>query len=294
MKKLIKTDTELKQYLNVNTTFNMISLDPYQDSAIEKYLVDVMGEDLTDSLIDWYSASTPDPEETDLQLLLPFAQRVVAKFSFFEGAANFDLQLTGAGFVVTSNQQQAPASKDRVNRMINKLEQEGWDAIELLLRFLEANADDYPQWAESDAFTLQMRNFVNTADEFDKYVNIGKSRLKFRNMRNTIDNIEILRIEPIIGKPLAGSIKSQIQSGTLSDVNKTLLDLIARALCNLVAATEIDQKYTLLGEQFLSEIQNKLDEDPDSYPLYKDSIYVADRIRDRFENSEDYAFFVGQ
>lgn len=291
MKILIKTLAELQKYLRVDATFKIEGLYPYQDSAIEKYLIDVLGEDLTDSLLMWYNADDPG-EDTDLQTLLPFAQRVVAKFAFHQGAPNFDLRLTDSGFGVVSNQTLAPASKDRVNRFVENLEHEGWDAVEMLLRFLETNSSEYPQWAESDAYTMQLRNFINSAEEFDKYVNIGKSRLKFRNMRNTMDNVELLQVIPVISAPLANTIKSAMQSGRPSEAITNLMPMLCRAVANLTAAQDIDPKYKLTGEHYLSEVRKILDQNPDSYPDYRDSIYVAERTYERFENSEDYGFFV--
>lgn len=291
MKILINTLAELQQYLKVNSTFKIDSLKPYQDSAFEKYLRDVLGDDLADSLVLWYNES-PRGQDADLTALLPYAQRVIAKFGFHEAAPNLDLQLTESGFGVVSNQTLAPASKDRVNRFMASLETEGWDAVEMLLRYLEQNADDYPQWTESDAYTMQLRNFINSAEEFDKYVHIGKSRLKFRSMRNTMDNIEILKIDPVISEPLAEQIRLEIRENTLTDANAALLPLIKRAVANLTAAEEIDTRYKLTGEHYLSEVRKVLDKNPDSYPLYRDSVYVEGRTYERFVNEEDNAFFV--
>lgn len=291
MKKLITTLDELQKYLKVDSTFKIENLFPYQDSAIEKYLIDVLGDDLTDSLVLWYNDSEPE-EDTDLTTLLPFVQRVVAKFAFYQGAPNFDLRLTESGFGVVSNQTLAPASKERVNRFVESLESEGWDAVEMLLRFLELNAEQYPLWTESEAYTMQLRNFINSAEEFDKYVNIGKSRLKFRKMRNTMDNVELLQVIPVISQPLATTIKEELLSGSPSAAITNLLPMLCRAVANLTAAHDIDQKYKLTGEHYLSEVRKIIDASPDSYPDYRDSIYVADRNYQRFENSEDNSFFV--
>jgi len=292
MKILIKTLAELQQYLKVDSTFIPASLYPFQVDAIARFLRDILDQDLTDALLDWYNVETPDAEQTDFIALLPFVQRVIAKFSFFLGAPNLDLKLTDAGFGVVSNQTLAPASKDRVNRFVAALEADGWDAVESLIRFLEMNAIDYPLWTESDAYTMAMRNFINSAEEFDRFVDIGKNRLKFARLRNRMDDVEILRIEPVISKPLADLIKLQLRTDALTEDNAVLLAVIRRALANLVAGEELNPKFSATGEQYLSQVRRVLDKNPQAYPLYAESIYVADKSYQNFENTEDLTFFV--
>ncbi len=298
MKTLIHTNAELQLFLKVDSTFVISTLFPYQVEAINKYLRSVMGNELTDTLLDYYNFEGPDPDPevpidySILDNLLPYAQRVVAKFAFFQGAPNMDLKLTDAGFGVVSNQNLAPASKDRVNRFVASLEADGWDAVETLLRFLEMNAEEYPSWTESDAYTMQCRNFINSAEEFDKYVNIGKSRLKFMNFRTVMDNIEILQIEPVISKGLADLIREEVRSGDISEENKVLLPYLKRAVANYVAASEIDPKYKLTADHYLGEVRRILDANPVNYPLYQQTVYVADKTYQAFENTDDNAFFV--
>ncbi|MBW6491871.1 MAG: hypothetical protein K0B15_11835 [Lentimicrobium sp.] len=297
MKILIKTIAELQLYLKVDSTYIVSTLFPYQEEAISKYLRNILGNSLTDELLTYYNApvaTPPDPpiNGSEMENLLPYAQRVIAKFAFFLGAPNMDLKLTDAGFGVVSNQNIAPASKERVNRFVSSLESDGWDAIETLLRFLELNKDDYPGWENSDAYTLQLRNFINSAEEFDKYVNINKSRLRFMNFRNIMDDIEILKIEPVISKPLADLIRDEIRSNTLQQQHHVILPMIKRAIANYVAASEIDLKHKLTADHYLAEVRKILDATPEAYPLYQLSLFIADRSYQSYENSEDNAFFV--
>jgi len=295
MKTLIHSIEELQRFLKVDSTFIVSSLFPYQEQASEKYLRSILGDDLMESLITWYNTIPDDEDEedsSDLVLLLPYAQNIIAKFAFFLGAPNLDLKLTDAGFGVVSNQNLAPASKERVNRFVSALESDGWDAVEILLRFLENHEDDYPQWTESSAYTMQLRNYINSAEEFDRYVNINKSRLKFMNFRQAMDNIEILQIDPVISKNLAAEIRSQILTDQLSEENSFLLPMIRRAVANLVAASEIDPRFKITGDHYLAECRKILDAAPDNYPQYRDSIYIAEKTYQKFDNSEDNGFFV--
>lgn len=316
---LIKTITELQQYLNVDSTFDIDKIAFSQNDAIEDFLREAIGDDLTTELVSWYKDLNEESEPVPpFQALLPYAQRVVAKFAFMLATPNLDLKLMDAGFAVVSNNDLVPASKDRVNRFQQQLEVDGWNAVEQLLRFLEKNKDKYPLWTESDAYTMHVRNFINSAEEFDKIIPINKSRLKFRELRAEMDNVEILQVIPVMGEDMAEEIKEQLKDNNLSPQNKRILPVIRRAVANLVAArvnilgnnqekikhlktttaagNQIPQSSNHVkgdvGERFLSELRRMLDSAPDDYPLYRDSLYVANRNYQKFENGPEYGIFV--
>jgi hypothetical protein len=300
--RLINKLVELQKFIKVDSTFPEPPLAAYQPDAIESYLVDALGDELTEQLVAWYEAQLavegeagePSAEDTVMMKLLPYAQRVVARFAFMIAAPNLDLKLLDSGFGVVSTEALVPASKDRVNRFIQALESDGWNAVEQLLRFLEKNKDDYQGWVDSEAYTLQLRNFINSAEEFDKHVNIGKSRLKFKNIRQVMDAVELLQVIPVIGELQAEELKEQMKDGSLSEANAKLLTKVKRATANLTAEKAgMGAQYGMTGESFLNGLRRWLDEHMDDYPIYKNSLYVPERNFETFENSTDYGFFVG-
>ena len=173
----------------------------------------------------------------------------------------------------------APASKDRVAKYDNALEQLGWNRIESLLAFLEENETDYPTWLTSPGYILLENSFFRSAIDFDDNgFDIDKSRLTFKKWHNTIIQEGILRIEPAISKELSDEIKAEIEDSIVTDVNQLLVPFIKRALANFVAAIHIDKKYFLIGQEFITEVKRILDANPGNYPLYQNSdIYIANR-----------------
>lgn len=76
-------------------------------------------------------ASAPDSD-----LLRIYASKVVVSHAFMQAVPSLDLVLTPNGFGIVSNSNIAPASKERVERLILSLEQERDAAIQLLLSAL--------------------------------------------------------------------------------------------------------------------------------------------------------------
>lgn len=288
---LLKTIDEIKKYLAVNITADFNSILPYINQATEKYLKDILGEDLLDELQDYFDAGSMPAE---YEQLLEKTQMPLVNFAFFLAVSNLNLQITGAGFVVTANQNQTPASQTRTDALKADLESAGYDGIETLLRFLEVNDDQFTLWVGSEAYTEHFRFFVKDADDFHKEVNIGSSRRRFLEMRQTIKNVETLQIIPVISQELTDVIKTQIKNGNVSTANSKILTHLKSAVANLVAARDIDKKFELIGDHYLAEVKRIIDGAPDDYPEYRDSdCYDADKTGySIYENEEDNPTFV--
>jgi hypothetical protein len=291
---LIKTISEIKQHLKVNTTQTTNAFLPFISDAQDKYLRPVIGDALLDALEAYYNApedgETPGEGESTteaLQALLPYVQKPLARFIYFMAAPHLDLNVGETGFTVSQTQGLGIASSDRVKRYIDSLEKLGWDGIEILLRFLEKNASDYPEWTASDEYTLQLRNFINSAEEFDKYVNIDKSRLKFIRMRQLMDDIENTKIKDSISSALADEILAEIKAGNVSEANNVILPFIRRAIANYTMADFRDsieqdtylaerekenlqryKRFELMGDNYLAQVKKIMNENIDSYPDY--------------------------
>lgn len=290
---IIKQIGEIQEYFPASLTVDIKILQPYFPDVIDKYIKPFLGKEELALLEAWYDGNK-DPDDSVYASLLPYVQRALARFAIFLSVAQNDLKMTNAGFAVTSNQNMSPASTERVKAFTASIEKSSWDAIEMMLRYLEENKTDFDAWAASEAYTLATKNFVNSAVEFDKTVNIEQSRLAFHRMRNTIDRIEYLKIEPVISKDLADDIKSEITADNVSAANAVILPLIKKAVIFYTAAEEIDPKYLGMAEHYINDIRKTLDATPDDYPLYRDSgLYVAEiRNYPPYINTADNAFFV--
>jgi hypothetical protein len=305
---LIKTTAELRGFLRVDLSEKEASWQPFVAPAMEKYIRPVLGDALLEELDAYYEEGDTDAE---LGALLPYVQEALAKFTLFLAVPNLDLNISEGGFTVRSTPQQAPASRERVLALQASLEQQGWDAIESLLRFLETNIDDYASWETSDAYTLAIRNLVNSAMVFDNIYNIGQSRLKFNSYRSSLDDADLLQIIPTISQDMFDALMVEIKAADISEENQKILPLLQRAEVFYAVAERLDKsKYEGIGveintqfmrrdvEEFKFKAQRYLEEAmaimkaaPDDYPEYSDSDKYQEAV-DRFENDEDNGVFI--
>jgi hypothetical protein len=223
-----------------------------------------------------------DPEDSELALM-SYVDRAIAIFTLFLAAPQLDLSVQEGGFMVNSTDSTAPASAQRVTNYINSLEQSGWNAVEMLLRFLETNKADYPTWTESDCYTLANRNLINSAVEFDRIVNIDKSRLRFSAFRPEIERVEHLQIIPLI------SLEQYTELKTTEDKKHLVLkEYLKKAVVYFVAADQIDQKHIGTANMFRALAKKYIDDNVDDFTEYKNSgIYVAPRQMAFRKETED-------
>lgn len=309
---LIKNITELKQYVKVAETLPQDVINVCIPDAQEKYIRNVLGDELLEDLDTWHSMTSPTEVEA-YSALLPYVQRALARFALLIASAELDVTITSSGIGVVSTQNLAPASADRVKKLNESNEQRGWDNIETLIRFLEENKDDYPEWVASSAYTLSIRNMVNSAVEFDSIIPINKSRLYFSRIRPILDDIDILKIKAAISTELFDAIVTQLRADDVSEANAVILPYLKRAEVYYAAVDSIDKAkysdgdiskillnrdidtYTNKADAFLMEVRKVLDKNPDSYPLYRDSDQYLGLDEDGntqytgFDNTDDEA-----
>lgn len=296
---LFKTIIEFQKYFNVVGTLEFDSIEPYINDAEEKYLRNYLGKELL-KVLQQYSNGDAEPEQP-LDDLLPYVLNPLAAFSIYLATPKLDLKLTDSGFaVVGNNGNLLPASADRVKNLRASVEQDGYDRVETLLRFLEENWTDYDAWVSSDAYTFSTRNLINNAEDFYKLIGLEQSSLQFSRMRPTMDNIEALQIEPVISKELADVVRTYLrgedlpEGSTTEDAIKELLKPLQKSLAYLTAGEDIDPKYTLTGTGYLAEVKKLIDKDPAVYPEYAASeCYDSTKTSyTNYENTTDSKTFV--
>ena len=86
------------------------------------------------------------PQETDNNQLLHFSRMAVVAEAMLHAVPQLDLVLTPNGFGIVSNSNIAPASKERVERLLLSLEKMRDDTLSVLLPLLAQEA----AWAASD------------------------------------------------------------------------------------------------------------------------------------------------
>lgn len=290
---LLKTIDEYQKFVKINkiTDFEL-AIHPFEQTAVNKYIKPYLSAELYDMLHDYYNASDPTANE-ELDVLLPYVQAALARFSLFVASPFLDINIGSQGYTTSSSQQFVPASEARVKKHDAAMEALAWQSIEDLLVFLEENKDDYPEWVDSSAYTMHISGLINTAVEFDAIFPINASRLAFMKLRPQMKKVELLQIIPAISGELYAEIVEELRDNDLSADNKALLDYLRISIANFTMSSNCLDAYYKDGVSFLALAKKMLDADPDKYPAYRDSTAVRENNDySTYENTEDDHLFV--
>lgn len=259
-----KTNTaEVRTYLpNVNTTFDFEKLRYFLKSSYERYILPILGDDLSAKLILFYltgdfdsdtesgsgsgsasgSGSGGSSSERDAyNKLLEKCQYALANISFYHGFHLLNAKIGDSGAFINTDDKKRDLYKYEEDNIKTSLKNEGYNYIDIILTFLENNIRFFPEWSSSNAKTIYDKYFIRTASEFTEvYSQVNNSRLVFLSLASYIDYVEQFYILPEISLTYFNILKTQFKSDTLTADNEIIVEYIKKAICFLSIYEAID------------------------------------------------------
>lgn len=196
--------------------------------AQEKLVEEILGEDLEDKLEN-------QPEEHTR--LLAKVKRVISISAFLTSIPEMDLVLTDAGFAVISNQDMAPASRERVDALKLSLQVKLDEAIDRLVSFLYSSLT-YEDWRGTEQFSRMSDALILTFTDFRDSAVLNNITLPFYPKSwgafyalNSALNVALMtNVASYISKDYALELLEKIKD------KETLLPNEQKALKNIKAA----------------------------------------------------------
>lgn len=222
---------------------------------------EILGKELFESM--------EEPDFNDEELV-GYCEAVVARKAYLEGIPSFDLTETSAGFVVTRNDNQAPASPERVKKLQDSIAHRLTDSIENLFQYLEEHTDYHNDWKGSSTYALLSDTYIHTLSEFRRYAPWPGSRIEWVAAKPGMLNVIRLQIEPVISQELSEEIIEELRDDDLSASNETIINDLKAAYANFVVG-QVDT-----GNAYLYRVRKKLMADPEDFPAWENSeLYAA-------------------
>ena len=198
---MINDDAQLRQYIpNALVTVSG-----------EQTLFDKLQGDLQLSEA-WFARTFGVVEST------PTVCKVLATDAFLRAVPSLDLVLTPNGFGIVSNNTIAPASKDRVDRLIGSLESNRDFAIEQLLHELL----QLPAWKETPQGRYFLSTLYQTPMSLPRELHRGKAWDYWQQSHAQIVLIEQELAEQYISREVYARLRSDIDNPDFADLVKPL------------------------------------------------------------------------
>lgn len=166
---IVKTTSEMKRHL---LSFNL-KLDEAMESRFSSFLAraqewvtdKIIGDQLETALEPGANIGQNDPHEK----LRGLVGRVISELAYLNSVGESDLQRSEAGFVVQNNDKMSPASLQRVERLIQSLNERINSDCDSLVNYLlknsvpdEENPSPYEDWRDTPQFEFLTDAFIPT------------------------------------------------------------------------------------------------------------------------------------
>ena len=236
---MINDDAQLRQYIP-----NALVTVSGEQSLYDKLQGDLL---LSEA---WFARTFGVVEST------PTACKVLATDAFLRAVPSLDLVLTPNGFGIVSNNTIAPASKDRVDRLIASLEQNRDFAIEQLLHELL----QLPEWKETPQGRYFLSTLYQTPLSLPRELHRGKAWDYWQQTHAQIVLIEQELADKFISREVYARLRNDIDNPDFADLVKPLQAIELQLLTGkplpykqLVALTDYVRKSELYPEWQTSE-----------------------------------------
>lgn len=290
--------TEIKKhYSGVQENLSFQTLESYIAQAQDKFIRPMLGDEQTDELINTFQNDTLTAAQ---EKLLFQVQRTLTYYVFGENFLYLDVFVSDAGTQQANLKENMPIPQWKFRAIVRQLFESADNFAEALLVFLEKNKDDYPLWANSQAYTFANEFLIKSASDFNYFVPIQSSRRVFLRLRPFLRIAERQIIEGLISKEFFEEIKNIPPPNTeIIGLCKSITAYTAFAKClptlNLINSAEgffltsyndgvktesvldtqtknaLVAQYETYAQMDMQRLKKILDKNPDLYPVYKNS-----------------------
>jgi hypothetical protein len=239
---MLFTDTlKLQEYAELTGKPNFIGLMPTLRLVEQLHIIPILGteqyNDLNIAIADFVADNTQTLTEAEENLLLQCRMAIGPLFCFYY-ADKADVKLSEAGMqrVETTNNKSAYQEQRTKFKEANLAE--GENALELLIKFLEDNKDDYPAWAASNNFKQYRSLFIKTGFEFNDIFPSASPYRNYWSMRTKMVDVEENNIRPFLGDTLYIDLKAKslLDDPGFSADEILLLSKLKKVIANFTVA----------------------------------------------------------
>lgn len=211
---------------------------------------------------------------------------LVGNKAFEEAVPMLDLILTNNGFGVVATNNVAPASKDRVERLIDRVYRTWSNAMDELITEFITTDDLLDLFKESPAFYSLTDSFYLTALDLATYAGIANpTRRNLAELSNKISRCELF-LKKKISPEYFNELIDKVRTNKLTDADKQVFPQFKKIL----GMDLMGNHHVTVGH--LDSVMTYIEQNADLYPTYTKSSTNMDKTKHQFKNKKnDSAYF---
>lgn len=222
------------------------------------------------------------PSTMDTDTLPDDVQEIIKRYICFKAYCDaipmLDLVMTSTGFGVVSNQNVAPASKDRVEALRKSMEQLSDSSFDEVINSLINNV---PLWRSSAPALRLVNSLFFTAHQLKDYAGQPYAyRSDLRSARPAISESEML-IEKRISTDLMKHLVDKTRTNDPSDKEIEVIHMIRSAIGAFISKNV--RAFRTKSDDVVNFLENNISD----FPAYQNSQAYRVKHMERYQNAQD-------
>lgn len=200
-----------------------------------------------------------------------------------------DLIQTKTGFAVTNTGNMAPASKERVERLIAWCDDQINTLMDLLTESIRMNSNLLSEWKKFSGYPQIFDCLFVTGIDFARSAQVeGNKRTVFLKEKPNLVSIQNNVLAPVVSKKYLAELISMVSNNNITTDAAPVITLCKQVLGQIFIKNNDNALKTL------NEISNLLESDTTKYSTYVSSPEYTLRHSANYENKqEDSTYFFG-
>lgn len=236
----------------VNYSVELGSLEPTMHAAARQHIVPWITSTVLDHFVQGYAGGSLNTQEEEL---LPYLQRPLAMLTMYEYARIGGVQFSEAGIMRAESETHKSAFKYQENAYREYMQEHGFNALETLLEYLDANADTFPDWRDGGGRTRYRATLLHRHTELSDIIGRNVSRFTFHLLRPVIADVELFALQTQLGEPFLNHLREAWLDASLTAAETTLLSHIRKVLAHFTFAEAVKRLYVQVSGDRVVQVE---------------------------------------
>lgn len=236
---LIKNIPDLKQFITVDGSTKIESLQPYLLQAEQRYISKVLGATLYNTLDSAYNTGIGfTPELLELWKQVNIANANLAWYLYFPFA---NIRMSEKGLVTASTGETQQITKWMFDQAHNRLKETGYNGLDSLYKFLAQNtaASWYATWQADTGYLEYSSLLVNSTDICSRLTPVNYSRWIYNNLLPHLKSAEKRIIGSAIGNDFFADLQARYHNDTAGAEEQFVIESLQDIISLLAYAAAI-------------------------------------------------------
>ncbi len=233
---------EIRHYLPVSSATSFSNISPFIQAAETQFILPLLGQDLYELTKRFYESEpgavegVPEAAVPKYTLFVEHIQSSLINLTYWSAFDFMNTLMNDAGFHRQESDTEKSLFKYQEESLKAGFKNNGFDGLDTMLAFLEANLADFPLFSRSVNFTERRSMIIPNTATFNRIFNINNSRLVFLKVARFMTQTEDFEIQAALGTALYDRVKTEILKDTPDEKIVRLVPYLQKPIAHLSIA----------------------------------------------------------